>query len=66
LAGWSKCTKIYPISLEAVTELGLVNLENFPVLCEALFTEIETHGWGAEDVTKDTVVGFLPVLIDLI
>src|ERR1700759_3350434 len=52
------------IALEAVTELGPVDLENSPVLRETLLTNAETDGWGAEDVAKDAVVEFLPVLVD--
>ena len=33
---------------------------------ETLLTDAETDGWGAEDVAKDTVVEFVPVLIDLV
>ena len=62
--GWSKCTKVQLIALEAVTELGPVDLENPPVLREMMFTNAKSDGWGAEDVAKDTVVEFFPVLVD--
>jgi hypothetical protein len=29
-------------------------------------TDVETDGWGAEDVAKDAVAEFLPVPLDLI
>jgi hypothetical protein len=44
--------------LEAVTELGPVDLENSPVLRETTFTDAETDSWGAEDMSKDAVDGF--------
>ena len=31
-----------------------------------VLTDAERDGWGAEDVTKDAVVEFFPVLIDTI
>lgn len=40
-----------------------VDVENPPVLRETMFTDAETDGWRAEDVTKDAVTEFLPVLV---
>ena len=46
LVGWSKCTEVNLIALEAVTKLGMVDLENSPVLHETMFTDVESNGWG--------------------
>ncbi len=59
-------TEIHLVALEAVTELGAVDLENSPVLREVMFTDAESDGWGAEDVAEDAVVEFLPVFLDFI
>jgi len=66
LVGWSKRTKVHLIALEAVTELGAVDLENSPVFRETMFIDAESDGWGAEDMAEEAVVEFFPVLIDLI
>ena len=31
-----------------------------------LLTDAETDGWGVDDMANDTVVDFLPLLVDLI
>jgi len=66
LVGWLKRTEVHLIALEAVTELGAVDLENSSVLRETMFIDAESDGWGAEDIAEDAVVEFFPVLIDLI
>jgi len=65
LIGQSKRTEVHFIALKAVIELGEVDLENSPVLCETMFTDAGGDGWGAEDMAEDAVVEFVPVLIDL-
>jgi hypothetical protein len=44
----------------------VVDLENSSILYAMMFTNAESDGWGAEDMAKDAVVEFLPVLIDLL
>ena len=61
-----KCTKVQLIAFEAITELGPIDLENSPVLRETVFTNTKTDGWRAEDVAKDMVTKYFPVLVDLI
>ena len=31
-----------------------------------MFTDAKSDGWGAEDMAEDTLVEFVPVLLDLI
>jgi hypothetical protein len=50
------------IALEAITELGLVDLKNCPVLCEVLLADTEINGGGVKDAAKGLFIGFLPVL----
>ena len=59
-----KRTEIHFIALKTVTELGPVDHENPPIFREMLLTDAETDGWGAEDVANNTVVDFLPLLVD--
>ena len=56
-----KRTEVHFIALKAVIELGEVDLEHSPVLCERMFTDAGGDGWGAEDMAEDAVVGFVPV-----
>ena len=57
--------EIHLIALEAITKLGLVNLENCPVFCEKFLTNAMGDGWGAEDVAKDVVFRSPLVIVDL-
>ena len=57
-------TEIHFIVLETVAELGPVDHENPPILREMLLPDAETDGRGVEGVANDTVVDFLPLLVD--
>ena len=53
--------------LEAITKLAAVNLKNpsWPQSSmKKMVAYTKINGWGVEDIAKDTVPEFLPILID--
>ncbi|KAG7087673.1 hypothetical protein E1B28_013621 [Marasmius oreades] len=53
------------IALEARTELLHVEIDNGPILGKTMATNAESDGWGAEDLAKDEVAHFAPIIFDL-